>query len=192
MFFTRNEKILLAMFGGRDAFQTKKNLSMAALLAEDAAAQKVLGELVQHFSAEVKKGLDCEQAFEWIREEVQPKLMVSLTVFDEKTDDYICVYPIRQLVKCLLMKAFGSDSMRSTSETLEHLQNYIPDEWFSGVVEELREDICNVEWNENWMYPEIRDSSNAVAGAVQWFCSAPDLPEKARRLPEKKRGTAAE
>lgn len=173
MLFTRNEKILLAMFGSRDAFQTKKNLSMAALLAEDAAAQKALGELVQHFSAEAKKGLDCELALEQIREEVQPKLMVSLTVFDEKTDDYIHVYPIRQLVKCLLMKAFGSASMRSTSETLEHLQNYIPDEWFSGVVEELREDICNVEWNENWMYPEIRDSSNAVAGAVGWILEAP-------------------
>ena len=93
-------------------------------------------------------------------------------------DDYTHVYPMRQLAKCLLMKTFSCDTVADSIDNLEQLKAYIPDKWFVAVLNDLLEDLYNVWANEYWMYPEIRDSSIAIANAAEWFCTATDMEKK--------------
>lgn len=178
MMFTKKEMILLAVFGSEDAGQTRRNLTKAARLAEDASARKSLSALSRHISREIGLGLDYELEFDRVQDEVQPRLLASLTVFNDQMDDYTHVYPLRQLAKCLLMKTFSCDTVADSIDNLEQLKAYIPDKWFVAVLNDLLEDLYNVWANEYWMYPEIRDSSIAIANAAEWFCTATDMEKK--------------
>lgn len=183
--------ILLAVFGSEDAGQTRRNLTKAARLAEDASARKSLSALSRHISREIGLGLDYELEFDRVQDEVQPHLLASLTVFNDQMDDYTHVYPMRQLAKCLLMKTFSCDTVADSIDNLEQLKAYIPDKWFVAVLNDLLEDLYNVWANEYWMYPEIRDSSIAIANAAEWFCTATDMEKKALHSSGKKKRTAS-
>ena len=189
MMFTEKEMILLATFGSEDAGQTRRNLTKAARLAEDDSARKSLSALSCHISREIGLGLDYELEFDRIQDEVQPRLLASMTVFNDQMDDYTHVYPMRQLAKCLLLKAFSCDTVADSIDNLEQLKAYIPDKWFAVVLNDLLEDLYNVWANEYWMYPEIRDSSIAISNAAEWFCTATDMEEKALRSSGKKKRT---
>jgi hypothetical protein len=191
MMFTKKEMILLAVFGSEDAGQTRRNLTKAARLAEDASTRKSLSALSRHISREIGLGHDYELEFDRIQDEVQPRLLASLTVFNDRMDDYTHVYPVRQLAKCLLMKAFSCDTVADSIDNLEQLKAYIPDKWFAAVLNDLLEDLYNVWANEYWMYPEIRDSSIAIANAAEWFCTATDMEKKALHSSGKKKRTAS-
>lgn len=189
MMFTKKEMILLATFGSEDAGQTRRNLTKAARLAEDDSARKSLSALSCHISREIGLGLDYELEFDRIQDEVQSRLLASMTVFNDQMDDYTHVYPMRQLAKCLLLKAFSCDTVADSIDNLEQLKAYIPDKWFAVVLNDLLEDLYNVWANEYWMYPEIRDSSIAISNAAEWFCTATDMEEKALRSSGKKKRT---
>lgn len=186
MMFTKKEMILLAVFGSEDAGQTRRNLTKAAQLAEDASARKNLSALHRHISREIGFGHDYELEFDRVQDEVQPRLLASLTVFNDRMDDYTHVYPMRQLAKCLLMKAFSCDNVADSIDNLEQLKAYIPDKWFAAVLNDLLEDLYNVWANEYWMYPEIRDSSIAIANAAEWFCTTTEMEKKALHSSPKK------
>ena len=98
---------------------------------------------------------------------------------------------MRQLAKCLLMKTFSCDTVADSIDNLEQLKAYIPDKWFVAVLNDLLEDLYNVWANEYWMYPEIRDSSIAIANAAEWFCTATDMEKKALHSSGKKKRTAS-
>jgi len=191
MMFRKKEMILLAVFGSEDARQTRRNLTKAAQLAEDASARKSISALSRHISREIGMELDYELEFNRIQDEVQPRLLASLTVFNDQMDEYTLVYPVRQLAKCLLMKTFSCDTVADSIDNLEQLKAYIPDKWFAAVLNDLLEDLYNVWANEYWMYPEIRDSSIAIANAAEWFCTATDMEKKALHSSGKKKRTAS-